>query len=172
MLLRPRGSVGRVPVLAITLAVEPEAQQRFDEACARWSAKASPARVALFRELPEDLEKDVRIELVGTAGPPFPIGVAGVLPLPTGVAYAMASPELGHRHHDLQLAWWADLTLLDRRPLRPHVVVLRGVPTAEARAAYNVLRREFRAYQFRAEGYTLWRADGDEWTELAQIPFA
>jgi hypothetical protein len=33
-----------------------------------------------------------------------------------------------------------------------------------------VLRREFRPYQVRAEGFILWRT-GDPWTELAQIPF-
>ena len=161
-----------MPSLAITLAVDDEAQRRFGEACARWSATPPPARVTLFRELPADLEKEIRVDLVGTAGPPFPIGVAGVLPTPSGVAYAIASPELVHRHHDLQMAWWADLTPIDRRPLRPHVVVLRDVPAAEARAAYNVMRREFRAHQIRADGYVLWRADDPDWTELAQVPFA
>jgi hypothetical protein len=160
-----------VSTLGITLAIEDEAQQRFDEVCAKWSATATPARIPLFRELPDELEKEIRVDLVGTAGPPFPIGVAGVLPMPSGVAYAIASPELLHRHHDLQMAWWGDLTPLDRRPLRPHVVVLRDVAAAEARAAYNVLRREFRAYQVRADGYVLWRAEA-EWAELARVPFA
>jgi hypothetical protein len=122
--------------------------------------------------LPDELEKEVRIDLVSTAGPPFPIGVAGVLPLPNGVAYAIASPELNHRHHDLRNAWWADLTGVDRRPLRPHVVVLRDAPPAQARAAYHVLRREFRAHQVRADGYLLWRSDAEDWSELAEIPFA
>ncbi|MDT4917147.1 MAG: hypothetical protein QOH89_1847 [Pseudonocardiales bacterium] len=158
--------------LGITLAIEAEAQRRFDEVCARWSAAPAPARIALFRELPGSLETEVRIDLVGTAGPPFPIGIAGVLPTPTGVAYAIASPELLHRHHDLQNAWWAELTPGDRRPLRPHVLALRAAPPVEARAAFTVLRREFRAHQVRAEGYTLWRTTGEEWTELAHIPFA
>ncbi len=157
--------------LAITLALEPEAQRQFEDACARWSSTPAPARLALFRELPGELEKEIRIDLVGTAGPPFPIGVAGVLPMSSGVAFAIASPELLDRHRDLQNAWWVDLTKADRRPYRPHVVVLRDVPPAAARAAYNVLRREFRAHQIRAEGYVLWRT-GEEWTELAAIPFA
>ena len=165
------GTVERVSTLAITLAIEPAAQRRFEDECARWSASPVRAHIALFRELPEEIEKEIRVELVGTAGPPFPIGVAGVLPMPTGVAYAIASPELLHRHHDLQNTLWSDLTPADRRPLRPHVVVLRDASAAEARAAYNVLRREFRAYQVRADGYLLWRTD-DEWTELAHIPFA
>ena len=165
------GTVGRVSTLGITLAVEEEAQKRFDEVCARWTAAPAPARLLLFRELPEVIDKDVRVDLVGSAGPPVPIGVAGVLPLRSGVAYALASPELLHRHRDLQLGWWADLTAADRRPLRPHVVVLRDVPGAEARAAYHLLRREFRAHQIRAEGYVLWRT-GAEWTELARVPFA
>jgi hypothetical protein len=157
--------------LGITLAIDDDAQHRFDEACARWSSDSVTARISLFRELPDAIDNAIRIDLVGTAGPPFPIGVAGVLPLPSGVAYTIASPELLHRHHDLQISWWPDLAPADRRPLRPHVMVLRDVSAAEARAAYAVLRREFRAYQVRAEGYVLWRTD-DEWTELARIPFA
>jgi hypothetical protein len=166
------GTVERVPALAITVELEPDARRRFAEQCARWSPTPTTPRLSLFRELPESLEKDVRIELVGTAAAPFPIGVAGVLPLPAGVAFALASPELLHRHRDLQNAWWAELTPRDRRPLRPHVVVLRDRPAAEARAAYTVLRREFRAHQVRADGYVLWRVDEDEWAELAHIPFA
>jgi hypothetical protein len=95
-----------------------------------------------------------------------------VLPLSNGVAYAIASPELTYRHHDLQNAWWPDLTATDRRPLRPHAILLNDAPPAAARAAYNVLRREFRAFQVRAEGYVLWRVGEGEWTELAHIPFA
>jgi hypothetical protein len=157
--------------LGITLAIEPEAQRRFDEESARWSGTSEPARVALFRAVPTVLEERVRVDLVRLARPPFPVGVAGVLPLPTGVAYALASAELGERHRELQDAWWDELTLRDRRPLRPHVAVVRDLPAAEARSVYTVLRRAFRPYQVRAEGFVLWRAE-QAWTELAHIPFA
>ena len=157
--------------LAVSLVVEPDAQRRFDDECARWSATLSPARITLFRELPDELEERARVDLVDLGGPPFPIGVAGVLPFPTGVAFGLASPELLARRHELANLWWPHLGERDRRGFRPHVVVLREVPGAQARAAYQVLRREFRPYQVRAEGFALWRT-GDSWTELARIPFS
>ena len=159
-----------MPSLAVTLAVEPDAQRRFDDECARWSRSRAQGRIALFRELPADLEEQARVDLVDLGGPPFPIGVAGVLPFPTGVAFGLASPELLARRQELATLWWPHLGARDRRGFRPHVVVLRDVVGAEARAAYQVLRREFRPYQVRAEGFILWRT-GDPWTELAQIRF-
>jgi hypothetical protein len=160
-----------VPTLAVTLTLDEAARQRFDAERARWSALAGAAQVVLFRALPGEPEERVRVELVDVAGPPFPVGVAGVLPMSTGVAYGLVSPELSTRHQELQTLWWPHLTTRDRRRLRPNVVVVEGVEPAAARAAHTVLRRAFRPYQVKAEGFVLWRAD-DTWTELARIPFS
>jgi 2'-5' RNA ligase superfamily len=150
--------------------VDAAAQQRFDAERARWSPGAGAAHVVLFGEVPDEIEEQARIDLVDVAGPPFPLGVAGVLPLRTGVAYGLVSPELSARHQDLQNRWWHHLAAGDRRRLRPHVTVVAGVEPAAARAAHTVLRRAFRPYQITAEGFLLWRAD-DPWTELARVPF-
>jgi 2'-5' RNA ligase len=160
-----------VPSLAVTLAVEPDAQHRLDDELARWSGGPAAARITLFRELPDELEEQARVDLVDIGGAPFPVGVAGVLPFPNGVAFGLASPELVARRQELATLWWPQLGERDRRGFRPHVVVLRDASGAEARAAYQVLRREFRPYQLRAEGFVLWRTEGP-WTELARIPFA
>jgi len=129
-------------------------------------------RVVLFRSLPDELEERVRVDLVGAAGPPFPLGVAGVLPLADGAALALASPELSLRHRELEQRWHDHLTEADRRPLRAHVVIRRGLPPAEARALFTVRRRGFRPHEVTAESFLLWRTDPTGWTELAHVPFA
>lgn len=159
------------PPLVVTLAVDAEAQAHFDAERARLQPGGPAPHVVLFRAVPAELEEQVRVDLVRAAGPPFPVGVAGVLPLPGGAAYALVSPELADRHRELQQRWWDHLTPPDRRPLRPHVTVLREASPAEARATAAVLRRAFRAHQVRAEGFVLWRDDDGSWTELARIPF-
>ncbi len=167
---RARGYGRAVRPLVVTLALDAAAQEQFGAERARWSPASGAAHVTLFHALPGELEERARVALVRAAGPPFPVGVAGVLPLPGGAAYGLASPELATRHRELQNLWWDDLTPRDRRRYRPHVTVVTGVGPAAARAALTVLRRAFRPYQVRAEGYVLWRAD-DPWTELATIPF-
>lgn len=126
--------------------------------------------VVLFAALPDELEQRVRIDLVGAAGPPFPIGVAGVLPLPGGAALALASPELVRRRAALAGAWRAHLPAADARPFRPHVVIERGLEPAAARALFTVRRGSFRPHEVTADGFVLWR-EGPAWTELAHIPF-
>jgi len=128
-------------------------------------------RVVLFRALPDDFEERVRVDLVAAAGPPFPLGVAGVLPLVDGAALALASPELSVRRRELAHEWHDHLTEADRRPFRAHVVIRRGLPPAEARALFTVRRRAFRPHEVTAEAFLLWRCDA-AWTELARIPFA
>jgi 2'-5' RNA ligase len=161
--------------LVITLAVDPESQARFDAERARLFPAGRTeigAHVTLFHAVPGGLEEQVRVDLVRAAGPAFPVGVAGVLPLGNGAAYALASPELARRHRELQELWWDHLTPQDRQGFRPHVTVQNKVTPAEARATVAVLRRAFRPHEVRAEGFVLWRYDGGPWTELARIPFA
>ncbi|HEX3335943.1 MAG TPA: 2'-5' RNA ligase family protein [Jatrophihabitans sp.] len=161
--------------LVVTLALEAGAQERFDAERARWfpaDRSEVGAHVTLFQCLRGELEERVRVDLVQHAGPPFPVGVAGVLPLSGGTAYALAAPELARRQRVLQQLWWAELTAQDRQGFRPHITVQQQVSAAEARATVTVLRRAFRPFQFRAEGYRVWRNNDGPWTELARIPFA
>lgn len=161
--------------LVVTLALDAAAQARFDAERTRLFPVGRTevgAHVTLFHAVPGEVEEQVRVDLVHAAGPAFPVGVAGVLPLGTGAAYALASPELARRHRELQQRWWDHLTPQDQQGFRPHVTVLNKVSPAEARATVAVLRRAFRPYEVRAEGFVLWRYDGGPWTELARIPFA
>lgn len=160
--------------LVVTLAIEDAAQQRFDAERARLFPPGRTqvgAHVTLFHAVPGELEEQVRADLVRAGGPAFPVGVAGVLPLGRGVAYALASTELTGRHRELQQLWWNHLTRQDRQGFRPHITVQNKVEPAQARATLAVLRRAFRPFEVRAEGFVLWRYDGGPWTELARIPF-
>jgi 2'-5' RNA ligase len=163
-----------VQPLVVTLAFDDAAQQRFDAERARLFPKGRTevgAHVTLFHALPGELEARVRTDLALHAGPAFAVGVGGVLPLGRGAAYALVSTELAHRHRVLQQLWWPHLTAQDRQGYRPHVTVQNKVSPAEARATLTVLRRAFRPYEVRAEGFVLWRYDDGPWTELARVPF-
>ncbi|MEO9139205.1 MAG: 2'-5' RNA ligase family protein [Jatrophihabitans sp.] len=160
--------------LVITLAVDDVAQQHFDAERTRLFPVGRTqvgAHVTLFHAVPGELEAQVRNDLVQACGPRFPVGVAGVLPLGRGAAYALASPELARRHRALQRQWWPYLTAQDQQGFRPHVTVQNKVSPAEARATLALLRRAFRPYEISATGFVLWRYDDGPWTELARFEF-
>jgi hypothetical protein len=159
--------------LAVTLAIDDAARQRFDDERARLWADAPPhaAHARLFREIPGEITPSVRLDLADAAGPAFAVGVAAVLPLPHGVAYGLLSAELTHRHRGLQESWWPHLTERDQRALRPYIAVQNDVSAARARASVATLRRGFRPYELQATGFVLWQRSGDAWTELERFPF-
>jgi hypothetical protein len=165
---------GLLDPLTVTLAIDDAARQKFDDERGRlWpAAPAHAAHVLLFRELPGEIGPAVRLDLADAAGPAFPIGVAGVLPLPHGVAYGLLAAELTHRYRGLQESWWPHLAERDQRTLRPYIAVQNDVSPARARATVTTLRRTFRPYEIRATAFVLWRRAGDSWTELDRFEFA
>lgn len=160
--------------LVLTLAVDDAAQAHFDAERTRLFPAGRTqvgAHVTLFHAVPGELEAQVRNDLVQACRPTFAVGVAGVLPLGRGVAYALASPELTRRHRALQQQWWPHLTAQDRQGFRPHITVQNKVSPAEARSTLALLRRTFRPYEIDATGFVLWRYDDGPWTELARFDF-
>jgi hypothetical protein len=158
--------------LVVTLALDAAAQARFDAERARLYPDGSAgAHVTLFHSVPGELETAARLDLSDAAGPAFRVGVAGVLPLARGAAYALASAELTRRHHLLQQLWWPQLTDRDQKGLRAHLTVQNDASPAEARATVSVLRRAFRPHDVSAVAFVLWRDDGGGWTELERFPF-
>jgi hypothetical protein len=165
---------GLLDPLAVTLAIDDAARQRFDDERGRlWpDAPRHAGHVELFREIPGEIGPSVRLDLADAAGPAFAVGVAGVLPLSHGVAYGLLSAELTHRHRSLQESWWPHLGEHDQRPLRAYVAVQNDVSSAAARAALGKVRRGFRPYEIQATGFVLWHHVDDSWTELARFDFA
>jgi hypothetical protein len=165
---------GLLDPLAVTLAIDDAARQKFDDERGRlWpDAPVHATHVQLFREIPGEIGPAVRLDLADAAGPGFTLGVAGVLPLSHGVAYGLLAAELTHRHRGLQESWWPHLSERDQRALRPYVAVQNGVSPARARATVTTLRRTFRPYEIQATAFVLWQRAGDTWTELDRFEFA
>jgi hypothetical protein len=165
---------GLLDPLAVTLAIDDAARQKFDDERARlWpDAPAHAAHVRLFREVPGEIGPSVRLDLADAADAAFSVGIAGLLPLSHGVAYGLLSAELTHRHRTLQESWWPHLTDRDQRPLRPYIAVQNDVSPARARATVTTLRRTFRPYEIQATAFVLWQRAGDSWTELHRFEFA
>lgn len=159
--------------LVVTLAVDDEAQQRFDRERAALFPPGRTrvgAHVTLFHAVPGELEDDVRADLAD-AGPPFPVRVTEVMALGRGAAYRLESVELSNRHRALQQAWWPHLTKQDRQGFRPHVTVQNKVTSEVARRTVADLRAAFVPFEITARGWTLWRYDDGPWTHLADVPF-
>jgi 2'-5' RNA ligase len=162
--------------LVVTLALEDGAQQRFDRerrALFPPGRTAVGAHVTLFHALPGAERARVQSDLRSAARrAPFEVAVTGPASLGRGVAYRLASEDLGALHADLRAAWLAWLTPQDRQPFRPHVTVQNKVSPEEARATLERLAAGFTAYDVWACGLALWRYDGGPWTLLAREPFA
>ena len=160
--------------LVVTLAIEDEAQRRFDVERRRWFPPGRTqvgAHVTLFHAVPGELEDTVRDDLAAQAGPAFTVRVAAVMPLGLGVAYALESAELTRRHRALQQAWEPHLTAQDRQRFRPHVTVQNKVDPDTARSTRVTLEKSFAPYDVAATGFVLWRYDGGPWTELTRVAF-
>jgi hypothetical protein len=97
--------------------------------------------------------------------------VTGVRFLGRGVAYDLASPDLGAVRAALAAAWRSWLTPQDRQAHRPHVTVQNKVPPDVARALHARLSAAFEPGPVTARGLGLWRYLGGPWEPLAELPF-
>lgn len=162
--------------LVLTLALDPGAQQRFDdERAANFPAgrTAVGAHVTLFHAVPGRLEPVVRADLAQVClREPFMVDVTEVVSLGRGAAYRLCAPELNDVHAQLRRRWHDDLTAQDRQGFRPHVTVQNKADVDTARRTMLQLQAAFRPFQVSATGLRLWRYDGGPWTLLADVGFA
>jgi 2'-5' RNA ligase len=162
--------------LVVTLELDPPTQERFDRERAQFFPPGRTqvgAHVTLFHAVPGDALAVVTDDLAAAASrAPFPITVAGLLPLGRGVAYRLVSTELSGLHRGLQTRWWDTLTAQDREGFRAHVTVQNKVRPEEARATLDELNARFLPFQAEARGLLLWRYDGGPWTALRRFAFA
>lgn len=169
-----RVDVGDRP-LVLTLALDPGAQQRFDderEAYFPAGRTAVGAHVTLFHAVPGRLESVVRADLAQVClRESFSVDVPEVMPLGRGAAYRLSAPELSDVHAQLRKRWYADLTAQDRQGFRPHVTVQNKADVDTARRTVLRLQTQFRPFQVGATGLRLWRYDGGPWTPLASVSF-
>ena len=167
---------GGVQPLIVTLALDDEAQARFDglrRAHFPRERNHLSAHVTLFHALPGEQEPVVREALREQATrPPFHVRVAGLRSLGRGVAYSLESPELAGIRQALASRFAGVLTPQDRQPHRPHVTVQNKVDAVTARALLADLQRDFASYDVIATGLVLWRYLGPTWERLAVQAFS
>ncbi len=160
--------------LVLTLQLDDRAQARFEAERRRWFPAGRTkvgAHLTLFHAVPGEREEQVLADLRESAGPSFPVRVAGLRSLGRGVAYELDSPELVRRHSWLQQRWWSELTRQDQQSFRPHITVQNKVDPGRARTTLDSLRAGFEPFDMDALGWVAWRYRGGPWEELARIPF-
>lgn len=162
--------------LVLTLGLEPDAQQRFDDLRRRWFPAGRTrvgAHVTLFHALPGRLEAEVRDELDALSGRPAPVvDVREPRSLGRGVAYDLDCPEVVELREGWRRRWASSLTRQDDQGVRLHVTVQNKVEPAEARRTLESLRDRHHDWSCRATAVRLWRYDGGPWTHLADGDFA
>lgn len=161
--------------LVVTLLLDDEAQQRFDDLRSRHfpgDRLVVGAHVTLFHAVPGEHEDAVRTDLGTAAGrPPFDVEVSGLRLLGRGVAYDLRSDDVTALRGDLARRWAPWLTRQDAQWKHPHVTVQNKVAPERARALHADLAADFTPYAVPATGLGLWRYDGGPWTALASYPF-
>lgn len=159
----------------LTLALEPETQERFEAERQRWFPAGRTqvgAHVTLFHALPADLRAEVDEELAALARLPAPaVRVRGVRSLGRGVAYDLTCDEVEGLHRGWQRRWSHRLTRQDAQGLRLHVTVQNKVEPEVARRTLAQLERDVVPWTCHAAGVRLWRYDGGPWTHLADGAF-
>ena len=164
-----------VQPLILTLALDDEAQARFD---ALRRAHFPPERnhlaahVTLFHALPGEAEAAAREDLQRAAErPPFQVRVNRVRSLGRGVAFDLDSAELTALRGRLAAGWEHQLTPQDRAWHRAHVTVQNKVAPESARALLAELAAGFVPYEVQASGLALWRYLGGPWEPLGRFAF-
>lgn len=163
-----------VQPLIVTLALDPDAQERFD-ALRRQHFPAErnhlAAHVTLFHALPGERQAQVAADLSELAERPvFPVRVTRVRSLGRGVAYDLAAPELTGLRAELARRWAEDLTPQDRSWRAAHVTVQNKVAPEAARALLADLAQDFAPYDVQAHALALWRYLGGPWEPLGSWP--
>ena len=161
--------------LIITLTVDDEHQQRFDDERRRWFPAGRTvigAHVTLFHAIPGEHEAQVRrtiIEVVRRDR--VEVSVAEVVSLGRGVAYRLASTGLASVHSALRRDFADVLTRQDAQPFRPHVTIQNKVPPEVARETVTRLRARFTPSTMTGTGLALWRYVDGPWEPVERFAF-
>ncbi|WP_326947963.1 MULTISPECIES: 2'-5' RNA ligase family protein [unclassified Amycolatopsis] len=164
------------PPLVVTLAVDRESQQAWDELRRTWFPAERlkvGAHVTLFHALPGEHADAVIADCAEIAArcPRFSFSVDGVYSLGGGVAIALSAAALTSLHGKLRTRWRSWLTAQDAQPLKPHVTVQNKVSRETARATIEALRPDFGPRTGSATGLAVWRYLGGPWQPVTSVDF-
>ncbi|MDF7810871.1 2'-5' RNA ligase family protein [Hymenobacter sp. YC55] len=162
--------------LILTLALDTEAQQFFDELRKQHFPSERnflAAHLTLFHHLPGAEYAAITEHLAELAAvqAPLTLAVSGVRFLGRGVAYTLECPPLQVLHRALQTAWQAHLTPQDQQKLNPHVTVQNKVDPAVARALHQELAASFQPFEATGTALHLWAYRNGPWELLRTFEF-
>ncbi len=148
-----------VSSLIITLKINDEAQQFFDEQRKKYFpayANFMQSHLTLFHKLPlgkeiinDELEKFSQRKS-------FDLQVTGVKNIGNGAAYEIESAELGSLHQQMQQAFQPFLISRDMQVLWPHITVQNKVTAYRAKLTAEKLSGDDFPVVIKAVGFSVW----------------
>ncbi len=126
----------------------------------------------MFHALPPSVEEEVsgQLKMLTHAHPP-PASISGLINLGGGVAYRINSKALEVMRNQLSDHFAGSLTAQDGQGWRPHVTIQNKVPSAQAKALFQQLTREFYPRPLAIHGLALHRYLGGPWEALGRWAF-
>jgi 2'-5' RNA ligase len=131
------------------------------------------AHVTLFHALPPWCEEELRDALgaIARAHPRPPARLDGVMPLGTGTALRLVSPQLLDMRAELADRFHGMLTAQDNYPPRLHVTIQNKVSPREAKALQAALGATLEPRDFAFVGLAMHAYRGGPWELLKRSPF-
>lgn len=167
-------SLTRRPLVA-TMAIEPFAQQYFDELRRQhFPAERNylDAHITLFHALPDVPWVMSQLEKFSKDQQPFQVSAHSVVSLGNGTAIKIDSKELSFISRHLQKELSEMLTRQDRQKRNFHVTIQNKVDAMTAKQLLSNLTGIFCPFSFRVDGIKLWRYMDGPWEYLDKLNFS
>ena len=166
--------VNSTPPLILTLGINEEAQQYFDDLRRQHFPSERnflKAHLTLFHLLPDVHSIYDDLNQMAEKQPIFSLQAERIASIGKGTAIKIKSQELMSLHRALQDCWSEFLSAQDKQKLWAHVTIQNKVSPETARELQTLLNSGFKPFRFRASGFRLWRYLGGPWEELEFFKF-
>jgi hypothetical protein len=130
------------------------------------------AHLMLFHQLPAD-EPRILADIEGIVKRlcTLKLWVSGIASIGNGVAYKIDSDLLQQMHKYLQNQWQQWLIPQDTGKLWPHITIQNKVLPTVAKTLLKELSAEFRPFEIKGTGLSLWEYLGGPWGFIKSFDF-
>ncbi|MCO5935007.1 2'-5' RNA ligase family protein [Mucilaginibacter sp. RB4R14] len=161
--------------LLLTLNITPEAHLFFNKLRKQYfppERNFLDAHLMLFHQLPanekkifEDINAGVREYKNMT------LRVTALSSIGNGVAYKIVSDELQVFYKKLQIQWAELLIPQDKNKFWPHITIQNKVSPEKAKQLLQELSFDFKPFEIKATGLSLWEYQGGPWKFIESFDF-
>lgn len=132
------------------------------------------AHLTLFHALPGEKENEIGRFLgeIAARTPNLPLQFPGVRFLGRGVAAQVVAPELELLRRELSSRWRPFLSRQDAQTIRPHVTIQNKVTPEAAKALFQKLEANWKAWEGQGTALLLWRYRGGPWEAAGRWGFS